>query len=57
VLPDGLVRVSIVSVLDGREDVEEFTYRATDGIPVRFVERVDGKEVRHVEVLELTFST
>jgi hypothetical protein len=49
VLPDGLVRVSIVSVLDGREDVEEFT--------VRFVERVDGKEVRHVEVLELTFST
>lgn len=55
-LPGGLARVTLVSTNDGREAVEEFIYRQADGIPTQFVIRVDGKEVRRTEVLELSLS-
>jgi hypothetical protein len=51
-LPGNLFQVRIVSNLEGRVDIEELTFRP-DGIPTRYLETVDGKEVRRVEVLDL----
>jgi hypothetical protein len=54
-LGGGLSQARIVSNLDGRIDIEQLTYRP-DGIPTQYTETVDGKEVRHVEVLTLTLN-
>jgi hypothetical protein len=48
----GLLRVTVTSDVGGKREVEEVTYRASDGIPTGYVVRVDGVEVRRVEVLQ-----
>jgi hypothetical protein len=54
-LPGGLARVTdAVKLEGGRVDSETLTYRESDGIPVLYVQTLDGKELRRIEVLTLT---
>ncbi len=55
-LPGGFLRVRHTQSIRIHEVVEEVTYRELDGIPTQFIQVVDGKETRRVEVLELTLS-
>lgn len=47
------MRVTYASTVEGRQLVEEITYRP-DGIPTLFVQTFDGQETRRVEVRELS---
>lgn len=49
----GLLRTTSVSLDGGRLFTQALTYRPDDGIPLGYLETVDGREVRRVEVLEL----
>ncbi|MFN0070881.1 MAG: hypothetical protein ACKVVP_05260 [Chloroflexota bacterium] len=58
---DGLATVHVDETVfrpDLKRDTvvrEELTYRVKEGIPVRFVTFIDGKEYKRFEVLELKF--
>ncbi len=52
----GLMLATWASVANGKQVTEQITYRELDGIPVRFVQTVDGVESRRVEVTELTIT-
>jgi hypothetical protein len=54
---DGLTTTTLVQSAGGRRIVEQLVYRTADGIPVRFIQSVNGIETRHTEVLELTITT
>lgn len=54
-LPGGLARVTnTVKLEGGRVDSVRLTYRESDGIPVLYVQTLNGKELRRIEVLTLT---
>lgn len=52
-LATGLARATLVSSSGSQTVIEEITYRTVDGIPMLFVQQVNGRETRRVEVLEL----
>lgn len=52
-LATGLARATLVSSSGRQRVVEEITYRTSDGIPMLFVQQVNGRETRRAEVIEL----
>jgi len=55
-LADGLLRTTNITLENGRINTAALTYRESDGIPVLYVETFDGKEVRRIEVIELSIA-